>query len=255
MTIRDGLRTPIRSRPNVPIAIQVSNHLRGWMRREFANGGQLPSELVLATKLRVSRGTVRQALSILQHEGLISRRQGLGTFVNPNILGIPARIDFAYEFTELITAAGFAADVKTLEISPDCADAEAARRLGIQPGTPMLRVRKLFLADGRPAIYVDEVLPTGLIAEAYDPLELQKPIWHFLERRCHRQTKYVLSELLAIAAQDELACLLDVAPGSPTLSFSEVFYDVKNEPLVLAHIYFREQLVRFQALRKVSPVV
>src|SRR4029077_17371056 len=122
----------------------------------------------------------------LQHEGLISRRQGLGTFVNPNILGIPARIDFAYEFTELITAAGFAADVKTLEISPDCADAEAARRLGIQPGTPMLRVRKLFLADGRPAIYVDEVLPTGLIAEAYDPLELQKPIWHFLERRCHR---------------------------------------------------------------------
>jgi GntR family transcriptional regulator len=255
MTIGDGLRTPMSTRPHVPIAIQVANHLRGRLRREFAGGGRLPSELLMAAELGVSRGTVRQALDILRHEGLISSRQGLGTFVNPNVLGIPARIDFAYEFTELITAAGFVADVKTLEICPECADAETARRLSIQPGTPMLRVRKLFLADGRPAIYVDEVLRTDLIAEAYDPLELQKPIWQFLERRCHRQVKYVLSELLAIAAHRELARLLDVAPGSATLEFSEVFYDLKNEPLVLAHIYFRDQLIRFHALRKVSPVI
>jgi GntR family transcriptional regulator len=255
MSIGEGLRTPIRTRPNVPIVIQVANHLRGWLRREFAGGGQLPSEIVIAAKLGVSRGTLRQALAILQHEGLISRRQGLGTFANPNVRGIPARIDFAYEFTELITAAGYVAEVLTLENCLDQADAEAARRLEIEPGAPMRRVRKLFLASGRPAIYEDEVLPTSLIRDEYDPVELQQPIWQFIECRCHRHVKYVLSELKAIAADDDLARLLGVARGCPTLEFAEVFYDSTNEPLVLSHIFFQHEMMRFHALRKVSPVI
>jgi DNA-binding GntR family transcriptional regulator len=78
----------MRLRPNVPFAVQVANQLRGQLRREYAEGGRLPSETALAAKMRVSRGTMRQALAILQHEGRISRRQGLGTFANPRVLGI-----------------------------------------------------------------------------------------------------------------------------------------------------------------------
>ena len=255
MTSEHGPHTPIRARPNVPIAIQAANHLRGLLRREFADGGRLPSEILIAAELGISRGTVRQALAILQHEGLISRQQGRGTFVTPNVRSIPARIDFAYEFAELITASGFVADVKTLETRPDCADAEAALRLDIQAGASMLRVRKLFLADGRPAIYVNEVLPTDLIVEDYDPQEVQQPIWRFLDQRCHRRVKYVLSELLASAAQGEPAALLEVTPGEAILEFIEVFYDAKNEPLAMAHIYFQKELIRFHALRKVSSVI
>jgi len=255
VTIRDGLRNPIRAHPNVPIAIQVANHLRGRLRREFANGGRLPGELVIAADLGVSRGTVRQALAILQHEGLISRRQGLGTFANPNVSGIPARIDFAYEFTELITAAGYVAEVKTLENCLAPATAEAAQRLEIEPGEPMRHVRKLFLASGRPAIYEDEVLPTRLIRDEYDPAELQQPIWSFIAQHCRRHVKYVLSELQAIVAGEDLARLLGVAPASPMLEFVEVFYDSKNEPLALTHIFFQHDMIRFRALRKVSPVI
>jgi GntR family transcriptional regulator len=255
MSAHDGLHTPIRVRPNVPVAITVANHLRGRLRREYANGGQLPSEHLLAAELGVSRGTLRQALVILQHEGLISRKQGLGTFARPDVDGIPARIDFAYEFTELIAAAGYVADVRTLEICPACASEEAVQRLDISLNAPMLRVRKLFLASGTPAIYVDEVLPTAVIAEEYDPEELKRPIWHFLARRCNHPIKYVLSELLPAVADDELAQLLAVAPGSPLLKFIEVFYDVKNDPMVLAYIYFNASLIHFHALRKVSPVI
>ena len=255
MSTRDGLHTPIRVRPNVPVAITVANHLRGRLRREFAGGGQLPSEHLLAAELGVSRGTLRQALAILQHEGLITRKQGLGTCVKPDVKGIPARIDFAYEFTELINAAGYVADVKTLEIGLAGASEAAAQRLDIPVNTPMLHVRKLFLANDIPAIFVDEMLPTSAIVEEYDPEELQRPIWHFIDHRCHRRIKYVLSELLPVLADDELAQLLQVKPGSALLKFVEVFYDVKNEPMVFAYIYFNESLIRFHALRKVSPVI
>ena len=255
MSEHEGLHTPLRVRPNVPVAVTVANHLRGRLRREFAGGDRLPSEHLLAAELGVSRGTLRQGLAILQHEGLITRKQGLGTFAKPDVEGIPARIDFAYEFTELITAAGYRAEVRTLEIGAACASQAAVQRLDLQLGAPMLHVRKLFLANDTPAIYVDEVLPTQMIREEYDPEELKEPIWHFIDRRCHRRIKYVLSELLPAVADDELSGLLQLQPGSPLLKFIEVFYDVKNEPLVLAYIHFNAALIHFHALRKVSPVV
>jgi len=255
MATENGLHTPLRVRPNVPVAITVANHLRGRLRREFANGGQLPSEHLLAAELGVSRGTLRQGLAILQHEGLITRRQGAGTFARPDVEGIPARIDFAYEFTELISAAGYAAEVRTLEIGPACASAEAVHRLDIKLGDPMLRVRKLFLANGTPAIYEDEALPTRVIPEEYDPAELQRPIWHFLAHRCNHPIKYVLSELLPALADEALAELLAVPLGSALLKFVEVFYDSENDPIVLSYIYFNASLIRFHALRKVSPVI
>jgi GntR family transcriptional regulator len=254
MSNREDQHTRLRVRPNVPVAITVANHLRGRLRRDYAGGQRLPSEHLLATELGVSRGTLRQGLAILQHEGLITRKQGLGTFATPPVDGIPARIDFAYEFTDLITSAGYCAQVKTLEIGPACADDEAARRLNVDPGAPMLRVRKQFLADNRPAIYEDDVLPCAAIREDYDPQELEAPIWDFIRNRCRRQIKYVLSELLPVQADAELARLMSVPPGSSLLKFVEVFYDARNEPVVLAHIYYGA-LLRFHALRKVSPVV
>jgi len=45
-------------------------------------GCKLPSEHNLAKQFGVSRVTVRQALDVLQEEGYINRKQGLGTFVN-----------------------------------------------------------------------------------------------------------------------------------------------------------------------------
>ena len=254
MSLGDGARSPIRMRPNVPMAIQVANRLRGQLRREFANGGRLPGENDIAARLDVSRGTVRQALTILQHEGLISRHQGLGTFAVPHVPGIQARIDFAYEFTELIIASGYEADVKTLEKCFATASPATATVLNIEPGASLLHVCKLYLASGQPAIYEEDLLPTRLIREEYDLAEIEKPIWQFLDRRCHRQTKYVLSEIWPWLAGDDLAELFGVAPGSPTLKFVEVFYDARNEPLVLDNIYYCEPFIRFHALRKVSPV-
>jgi GntR family transcriptional regulator len=234
------------------MAVQVANALRRRLRQEYADGGRLPSEHDMAAELGVSRGTVRQALTILQQEGAVSRQQGAGTFANPNVLGIQARVDFAYEFGQLIEAAGYKASIQTLEVRPDAASAAVAQRLDLAPGTPVLVLHKLFLASGQPAIFVIEHLPTSLIREPYQAAELEEPLFQFLERRCHAPVDYILSEIMPSQAGDGVPELLNVAPGSPLLKFVEVFYSRKNAPLGLATIYFRDPLIRFHALRKVS---
>lgn len=60
----------------------------------LAIGDQLPTELALAQQHQISRGTVRQAMSVLLHEGLIERVQGRGTFVReqqPAVSSAPER--------------------------------------------------------------------------------------------------------------------------------------------------------------------
>ncbi len=48
-------------------------------------GSRLPSELESAERFGVSRGTVRQAMSVLVNEGLVKRIQGRGTFVRTRV--------------------------------------------------------------------------------------------------------------------------------------------------------------------------
>ncbi len=61
---------------------QVKNHIKEMIvQGDFADG-RIPPEMELAEALGVSRTTVRDALSRLEMEGTISRRQGAGTFVN-----------------------------------------------------------------------------------------------------------------------------------------------------------------------------
>ncbi len=242
----------MRIRPNVPMAVQVANALRRQLREDYADGGRLPSEHHMAAELGVSRGTVRQALTILQQEGAVIRQQGAGTFANPHVLGIQARVDFAYEFGELIEAAGFEASIQTLDIRSETAPAWLAQRLDVDNGAPVLALCKVFLASGQPAIYVVEYLPTALIQEPYQLTELEQPLFKFLERRCQAPVDYILSEIMPSRADEEIARLLDVELGSPLLKFAEVFYSRKNAPLGLATIYFRDPLIRFHALRKVS---
>ncbi len=51
-------------------------------------GDRLPNENALSSELGVSRGILREALTILQARNCIIRKQKEGTFINPNILEI-----------------------------------------------------------------------------------------------------------------------------------------------------------------------
>lgn len=60
------------------LADQLATKIKtGWVKV----GGQLPAEMDLAREFNVSGGTMRKALDTLEERGILSRRQGQGTFV------------------------------------------------------------------------------------------------------------------------------------------------------------------------------
>jgi GntR family transcriptional regulator len=233
------------------LATRVARELRKQLKSEYVGGGKLPSEPEIADKFGVSRGTVRQALSILEREGFILRRQGAGTFANKYVLRIKARADIAYEFTELLRIAGYEASIRPLAIERRPMGKEIAEMLEMDPESIALVVCKLFLADGQPAIYCLDYLPEAIICEPYDEAELHQPIFEFLKQRCGQTIGLNQTEIIPETADDSLAQLLEIKPGCPLLRFDEIGYnDQSGEPAIFSRIYFNDQLIRFSMLRK-----
>lgn len=66
-----------------PLYVQLANALQDHIElHKLAAGDQLPSETALARENRLSRATVIKAFDTLIDRGLVTRRQGKGTFVN-----------------------------------------------------------------------------------------------------------------------------------------------------------------------------
>lgn len=63
-----------------PKYLQVKNILREYLRKHYKVGQKIPTEIELIQQFQVSRNTVRQAISELEDEGILSKEQGRGTF-------------------------------------------------------------------------------------------------------------------------------------------------------------------------------
>lgn len=76
-----------------PLYVQLANTLREQIRMgELKPQERLDPETEIASRLAVSRGTVRQSLDLLVHEGLLNRAQGKGTFVVSRVGKVGSRI-------------------------------------------------------------------------------------------------------------------------------------------------------------------
>ncbi len=76
----------------LPIYAKIAEMIREEIRNgNFKPGAQLPTEEELCRLYNVSRGTIQKALGLLVSEGIISRRRGIGSFVNNHREKISAR--------------------------------------------------------------------------------------------------------------------------------------------------------------------
>lgn len=113
-------------------------------------GSEVPSELKLAKELKLSRTTVKQAFDGLVNEGMITRRQGKGTFVSYkqsefNIIQEP-------NFYQKMDSMGAAQRARIIEHGYVPADSFIAKQLNIEPGTEVCYFKRVRYIDETPSI-------------------------------------------------------------------------------------------------------
>lgn len=229
---------------------QVRQHLKALIIEGRFDDGRIPPETELAAELGVSRTTVRDALSRLEHEGAVSRRQGAGTFVNTAGLRIKTRLEEMWSYEEMLRDHGFTPRVAVISITREPADDEVAAALDIEPGDEVVAMEKVFYEDDVPVVLTTNRVAATLIPHEITQEDASAPLFGMLESEAGQQLAYYVSEIVPLALGDHAAGLLDVPVGTPAVGFEETGFTAEGTPLVHARSMFRDDLVRLGVMRR-----
>ncbi len=185
-------------------------------------GARLPSDAELCAEFGVSRMTARNAMQRLAEDGLITRKPGRGSFVADP----PAhrRANRLMTFTQEMRRAGRvpSSHVLTRVVRPSStAEAES---LGLQPGQPVVHLRRLRLADDEP-IALESTVLLGLSADAVMTADLANGSLHETLGGAGIVLRGGTSTIGAAAATADDARLLAVRIGDPLLVERRVIAD------------------------------
>ena len=217
---------------------------------EYADSERLPRESVLAEKLGISRTQLRDILASLEREGFITRRHGIGTIINRHVLNVNTRMDIETEFLDMIRQSGHAPGVAYVKTAEGTADARIASKLRIPEGTPTFCISRLCTADGKPAIYCEDVVEKSLIQGGYTEKDLQLPVFHFLQKFCGINPYMDLTDLRPVLADETLADIFQVPKGAPLLNMDELDFDIEGRPVFCSNEYFADGIFRHTVMRK-----
>ena len=209
--------TSKRLAEQVPPPPAVDEALLAIWRVSADGDGLLPSEKELSAQLGIGRNTVREALIRLEADGLVARRHGAGTFTNPAALEVQIRVDRTAEYSQLLTDAGFEAQVEVFSSGWVQLDQVAAEKLSVEPGSLAFRTEKRWLADGSPVMYAVDLVPSRQRADV-DP---SKSVLALSFALSGRVTEWVCSWVEAVQA-GELGRRLDCPPSQPVLALEQV---------------------------------
>ena len=174
---------------------------------------RIPSEETLTHTFGASRMTVNRALRALAEAGLIVRRRRAGSFVarradTTSILDIP---DIPLRAAS--EGRSYRHKILAREIAP--ADADIARRIGVAPGTPLLRIRCLHVIDDIPNNVEERWINPATAPEVVEAdFTAQPPGTWLLRNVPWSGAEHTIS---AANASPELARQLDIANGDACL--------------------------------------
>lgn len=224
---------------SIPRHQQIADHLRTEIaKKEFVSGDKLPSEKRLCDYFNVSRITVRQALTALENEGLIFKKQGLGAFVSDE--GSAQKLVQLTDFSEDMRRAGFNSSSKLLRFKKVKADLEINTILELPPNAPLIRVDRVRLGNGKPVAVDITWLPGSYGQLLLDEDLSSKTIYDILENTYSIPISAGKYKFTAVLADSYIAKHLDIEEGSPifeidrcsrTVAGKKVYYQKRyNNP-------------------------
>jgi GntR family transcriptional regulator len=215
----------------VPFYFQLAGILEQQIVSQiWSAGDRMPSEPELCDHFGVSRSTVRQALARLEHEGLVARRKGHGTYVmdarRPSSLLQSAEGLFQDEVDRL----GSAVTSKVLRLETGELPAWASEALELPEGSDGVTIERLRSVDDLVAFYVVNHLPINL-AKAVERLsDPNESLYRALADAEGVRVSGARRVLEAVDAGKKLARLLEVKPSAAIAFVESVSWDAEMRP-------------------------
>ena len=209
---------------------EMADDLRTAILKGAFPHGEFPTESMLCTQYGVSRFTVREALRALQGEGLIERKRGSGTVVQPAAARGGALHQPLSNVAEILQYARNSR-FEFERLAEGGLPKAIAEQLGVAAGGRWFRFRGVRFGanDTVPIALVDAYVHDDL-GSVIDRVEPNKEtIFRQVERLAKIKLAGVTQDIQAVAAGADVAALLDITRRSPCLRILRCFHDADGK--------------------------
>jgi GntR family transcriptional regulator len=220
-----------------PKYIQLVDLLRHEILSGNMKGGdKLLSENELRHKYKVSSTTVRKAIDILRNYGLITRIQGIGTFVRER--PVQRSLEKILSFTKNMEQVGLKPYTTVLEKRVVKATGIYAEKLEVEKGKKIFRLRRLRFGDDTPMLLETRYINLSLCPEIYKT-NLTGSLYEIYEKRYGIKLFKAKQHLRIAFLKEKEARLLECKPGAPSFLVTGVTYSDKDEPVEYEESLYR----------------
>ena len=165
---------------------QVRDSIAALVAEDMRPGDPLPSEMAVAERLMVSRSTVREAMKLLEQEGLVETRRGTGRFATA-LSGLrPERPMTKFEsITKMMTELGYEVSTKVVGVTQRASTPSEQLAFDMKPHSQVVETRRLREHEGRPCVYSVNVLDPRTLGTPVDDIDWSGSVVVILEAMGH----------------------------------------------------------------------
>jgi GntR family transcriptional regulator len=209
---------------------------RDIMSGRLQEGDKLLSENELKEKYDVSSTTVRKCIDILRNEGLITRMQGVGTFVQAK--HVERSLKKVLSFTKNMEQVGLVPSTDVLDKRIMKASGEQLDKLNLQPGEDVLELRRLRHGSGIPMMldvrYINIKYCPGIEGE-----DLSGSLYEIYEKKYGINLLGAKQHLRLVVLDAEEARLLHCGVSTPAYLVTGVTYTNDMWPMEYEESLYR----------------
>jgi GntR family transcriptional regulator len=233
-----------------PLYIQV----QGLIKQKIANGDwkpkqKLPSEADLAELLKVSRGTVKQAIKQLVWEGILTQIHGKGTFVTGDPLEYPlAERLISVAETMIENQKDFS--TRLLELKQIEADRPIRDILRLAPEQRVYYLKRLRFYEETPVVLIENYLPADMFSNLERFNFAEKTLFSIIEEEFNIMIDWGKRSFYAKAADGATAKLLQIETGTPVTFLEQTTYSEENVPIECSRVWIRNDQVKLTSILK-----
>ncbi|MGC1871415.1 MAG: GntR family transcriptional regulator [Acidobacteriaceae bacterium] len=243
---------PLDKNSFIPLYFQIQDRLVKQIQSgELQAGDMLPGEEDLCRLYGVSRMTARQSLQALKHQGLVRSEKGRGTFVvQPKV---EKKIAHLSGFSAEMRSLGMKPSSRILEQATKPASPEIAQRLGVPPGSLLLELHRLRLADALP-LAIEQVWLSLAEFPGIDKIDFARSsLYGVLRERYGIEIGSADEIIEARPPTSREAKLLDVSSRSSLLVISRTIRTAQGKPVEVSLSLYRGD--RYRAVLNIPATI
>lgn len=221
----------------IPLYVSAYETISGWLKAgKYKPGDKLPGENVLAEQLQVSRGTLRQAMLLLQEDGLIANHQGKGSIVLSNQdmtknglekIGNPLTDFCKHPIVRAETVIGFQPATQKYQ-----------KVLKLRPSGLLAVVDITYYSQDGPVGFAMIYMPYGVLDQATVDLEDTETVCRFYNELVNNGGLFTDSRIRIGQARERTAGILNIEEGASILIMEEELYSEFDTPVLSQKLFF-----------------